>query len=50
MVSKVGAMFGECIERMDLAEKVPRTSRESESGVFVRWIRREVDGMWMLML
>ena len=31
--------------RMSLAEKVPRTSRESESGIFGRLIRGEVGGV-----
>ena len=38
MISKVGAIFGECMARMSLAEKVLRASRESESGIFGRWI------------
>ena len=50
MVSKVGAMFGKCMERMDLAEKVPGNSRESESGIFGRWIRGGVGGVRLMML
>ena len=45
MVSKVGAMFGECTARISLAEKVTSTSRESESGIFGRYIRVEVGGV-----
>ena len=33
IVSNVGAVFGKCIERMALAEKVPRTSSDKESGI-----------------
>ena len=50
MVSKVGAMFGKCMERMSLAEKVPINLRESESGIFRRWIRGELGGVRLLML
>ena len=50
MVSKVEAMFGECMARISLAEKVPRTSRESKSGIFGIWIRGEVGGVRLLML
>ena len=50
MASKVGAMFGECMERMALAEKVPKNLRESESGIFWRWIRGEVGGLRLLIL
>ena len=50
MVSKVGAVFGECIDRMASAEFFLRTSRESESGIFGRCIRGEVGGVRLLML
>ena len=33
------------MESMFLAEKVPRTSRESESGIFGVWIRVEMGGV-----